>query len=96
MSEYRSGTYCNDIGCRKHEEIASLPHEQYFEQKKRVCGDCAAWQFYRWLDSGEWKITSARAGSQHWTIEMPMPAILSGFESLNEDQVDRFRSLLER
>lgn len=96
MHEYQSGTYCSAIQCRKHEEIAFFSDTQYFEQKKQICRDCAAWQFYCWLNSGKWKITGSQADGSKWTVEIPKPAFLTGYENLNEAYGEELMRIMGR
>lgn len=54
--KYQSGTFCIDIQCPRHKELEGLEGEDYFDKKRELCEDCAAWQFFVWLDDHGYRI----------------------------------------
>jgi hypothetical protein len=58
---YKSGTFCIDIACPRHEELAALTDDAYLEKKKIFCRDCNAWQFLSWLGRHNYRIILAHA-----------------------------------
>jgi len=54
--KYKSGTFCKDINCPRHNELESLEGDAYLEKKRNFCSDCCAWQFLIWLDQHEYRI----------------------------------------
>jgi len=55
-TDYKSGTYCNDINCERMSLLQGLSEDEYFTEKNRICNDCAAWNFYKWLLSKNYTI----------------------------------------
>ena len=47
--EYKSRTYCKDIGCEVQKQIEAAENEQEREKIKERCKECGAWQFHDWF-----------------------------------------------
>lgn len=54
--KYRPGTFCRDIDCPRHRELAALEGEAYLEKKRELCRDCLAWRFFRWLEEHDFRV----------------------------------------
>jgi len=86
--EYKSGTFCIDIKCPKHQALEGLDGNAYIEKKQEHCKDCCAWLFFNWLKDNKWHIV-------HTTPELTnkqLAAMIKGIdpiqvEDLTEDEI---------